>query len=80
MLNNHVVLIYQKSIWPLIFERVHVPILQNSRKFVLAENVSLENSVIFRQFWGFLQHFDGESAKIYAREIRSFLSARKLIR
>ena len=28
----------------------------------------LENSVIFMQFWGFLQHFDGKSTKIYTRE------------
>ena len=30
----------------------------------------------FWQFGGFLQHFDGESSKIYVREIRSFLSPR----
>ena len=46
-------------------------------KFVPAKNVILENSAIFMQVWELLQHFDGESAKIYTHEIRSFLSSRK---
>ena len=50
---------------------------KSSRKFVPAKKVTLENSVIFRQLEGFLQQFDGESAKIFTREIRSFLSPRK---
>ena len=36
---------------------------QSSRKFALSKNVTLENSVIFGQFWGSLQDFNSESTE-----------------